>query len=426
MYKFLGFIFTIAVFSYANSFAQSDRFDIKPIIKALNEKDDVYLLSVKADAASIGDLPYPADQSLLKAILKNYAPIVSYTIKGIDSGQNQYRVNLEVVYQTGRTGKPGFVFNKDGKWVNLDIIRRKKEVDIAALQQQSFSNANFPDTLYTHFVLDNGLIYIPVQMGDSTGYLMLDSGAPLVILNKACLPADKIEATSYDAMQGIGGSMGNNGTAKTPLKIGNLMIDPLTAPVADMAKYSDQQHLKVFGLLGYELFKNYALILNYQTQELLLIKRQKGQQPPSVLAMGKHTYTLSEQVPFTLQRHIAIVSLTFDGKQLPFGLDCGANGNLFKTSLYPQLQSHFETEGDEINVAGMGDAKGKGRVGYIMHATIGKEKLDDMYTVFSDQKIGMGNGNDALQIEGLLGTPFLNLHVTEIDYINQRVILYKY
>lgn len=48
-----------------------------------------------------------------------------------------------------------------------------------------------------------------------------------------------------------------------------------------------------------------------------------------------------------------------------------------------------------------------------------------MYTAISDQKIGAGSGDDALKIEGLLGTPFLNLHATEIDYINHKVIFYK-
>ncbi|SFW81714.1 Aspartyl protease [Chitinophaga sancti] len=432
--------------------AQSERFEIAGIIKALNDKDDNYLMQRKADSARIGDLPYMADQAILKAVLEKYGAIQSYQLTGIDSLHGFYKLNVAVVYESGRTGKPAFVFNKNGKWVHLDILRTRKEIDPVKAQQQSLSKVAFPDTVYTKFVLNGGLIYIPARLGDVDGYFMLDSGAPMVIFNKTYVPDSKLDATHYTTMQGIGGGFGNSGMAKMPLRLSDIRIDSLEAPVAEMQDYEALLPMKVFGLLGYEFFKNYALVLNYQNEELVLIKRGKegaeltgagkgrsdvkstGKGNSALVSTGKENsiltiasrkYTPLVEIPLTLQRHIAIVSLSFEGKPIPFGLDCGANANLFKTTLLPAIAAHFDPEKEEVSVSGMGHQTGKANIGYIMNAYAGNQKLDDMYTAFSDQKIGAGNGEDALKIEGLLGTPFLNLYVTEIDYINQKVILYK-
>lgn len=402
--------------------AQTDRFDIAGIIKALNDKDDTYLLQRKADSARIGDLSYMADQALLKAVLEKYGAIKSYQVTGIDSLHSYYKVSVETVYESGRKGKPAFIFDKNGKWVNLVILRSKKEIDPVQAQQQSLSGAASPDTVYTKFVLNNGLIYIPARLGDVDGYFMLDSGAPMVIFNKTYVPDSKLDASHYTTMQGIGGGFGNSGMAKLPLRLSSIKIDSLEAPVAEMEDYKELLPMKVFGLLGYEFFKNYSLVLNYQNQELLLIKR--GPKAENLVIAGKRYMPIAE-IPLTLQRHIAIIPLSFDGKQIPFGLDCGANANLFKSSLLPGIATHFDAEKEEVSVTGMGSQNGKANIGYIINAYAGKVKLDNMYTAFSDQKIGAGSGVDALKIEGLLGTPFLNLHVTEIDYINRKVIFYK-
>lgn len=412
----------LLIFFAGKVHAQSDRFDIAGIIKALNDKDDTYLMQRKADSARIGDLSYMADQALLKAVLEKYGAIKSYQIIRIDSLHAYYKVSVATVYESGRTGKPAFVFDKNGKWVQLDILRTKKEIDPVQVQQQSLSGVAFPDTVYTKFVLNSGLIYIPARLGDVDGYFMLDSGAPMVIFNKTYVPDSKLDASHYTNMQGISGGFGNSGMAKMPLRLSNIKIDSLEAQVAEMEDYKGLLPMKVFGLLGYEFFRNYSLVLNYQTQELLFIKR--GLKTANLVMAGKKYAPIGE-ISFTLQRHIAIISLSFDGKQIPFGLDCGANANLFKSSLLPGIAAHFDGEKEEVSVRGMGNQNGKANIGYIINAYAGKVKLDDMYTAFSDQKIGAGSGDDALKIEGLLGTPFLNLHVTEIDYINHKVIFYK-
>lgn len=70
-----------------------------------------------------------------------------------------------------------------------------------------------------------------------------------------------------------------------------------------------------------------------------------------------------------------------------------------------------------------GTSKGN-RIAYLMQGKLDGFPLQDMYTVITDQSIGGGTGHDALPIDGLLGTPFLNQYKMTLNFKKNTISFY--
>ncbi|MGJ1225320.1 aspartyl protease family protein [Sphingobacterium siyangense] len=189
---------------------------------------------------------------------------------------------------------------------------------------------------------------------------------------------------------GIGGQMQQVvWSAGNRLQIGGMVLNGLEAPVSEMDDMQLEDGSPIFGLLGIGVLKNYQFTLDYGRQELLL---EKLDERGELLAKSIEKGPLLAQYPLRLKRHM--------------GIDCGANANVLKKTLETELKPYIDFEEGEVDIKGVNGTSQGNRIAFLTHAKVGELALQDMYTVITDQAIGGGTGNDALPIEGLLGTPF--------------------
>jgi hypothetical protein len=177
----------------------------------------------------------------------------------------------------------------------------------------------------------------------------------------------------------------------------------------------------IFGLLGIGVLKNYQFTLDYGRQQLLL---EKLDDRGELLAKAIDKGPLLAQYPLRLKRHIPIVDIAFGGKVYPMGIDCGANANVMKKALETELKSYIDYEEGEVDIRGVNGTSQGNRLAFLTDGKVGNLALQDMYTVITEQAIGGGNGNDALPIEGLLGTPFLNQYKMTLNFNKNTISFY--
>lgn len=420
-------IYTLVAFSLIRHLAVAQKVDngksIDQIIAAMNTRDAAALLAMMADSATIGNLPKMNNQAALPDILAKFSSIHSFHIVDQHKTANgDERIQLEVTYQDGKPGKPSFLFNRAGKIINLGIIKGRMKGNPEKALTDALAHAEQPETMVIPFRLVNGLIYLESTLNGTQGYFQFDSGAPVVILRKKFVPIEQIRADVSVDFAGIGGQMqqvvwstGNR------LQLGGIALHGLEAPVSEMDDMQLEDGSPIFGLLGIGVLKNYQFTLDYERQELLLEKL--GDQG-ELLAKAIDKGSLLAQYPLRLKRHIPIVDIAFGGKVYPMGIDCGANANVMKKTLETELKSYIDYEEGEVDIKGVNGTSQGNRIAYLLGGKVGKLALQDMYTVITSQAIGGGTGNEALPIDGLLGTPFLNQYKMTLNFKKNTISFY--
>ncbi|MFD2967845.1 aspartyl protease family protein [Sphingobacterium bambusae] len=409
----------------ATAFAQVAKApaEVEQVVALLNAKDSQGLLGLMADSCRIGNLPEMDNTMVIPEILSKFSGISSYEMLG-DQHQSQGNTlfSLLVTYEDGKSGKPTFLFNKDGKLVNLGIIKARLRGNPDEALAQSMAAAEKPDSMRVRFELQNGLIYIPSRLNGQDGYFMFDSGAPVLILRKKYVASTHINKDVSVDFTGMGGMMQDvQWSVNNTLAWGTIELNGLDAPVASMDDMELDNGAPIFGLMGYGVLKGYQLTFDYAKQELLMERvDDKGQ----LIGRGFDKGTAYGSAPMRMKRHIPIVDLSFDGKLYPMGIDCGANANVLKQDLAQDLVNFIDYEEEKVAIAGVGGVQADNHVAYLTDAKVGDVKLQDMYTVLTKQDIGAGKGDDALPIKGLLGTPFLNQYKTTLNFVKGEITFY--
>lgn len=420
-------MYTLLALSLIGNLALAQQIDnsrsIDWIVAAMNKKDAAALLGMMADSATIGNLPKMNNQAAVPDILNKFSTISSFQVidrHKLANGDEQ--IQLEVTYQDGKPGKPSFLFNRAGKIINLGIVKGRMKGNPEKALADALGSAEQPVTMVVPFKLVNGLVYLESTFNGTKGYFQFDSGAPVVILRKKFVPAEQIRADVSVDFAGIGGQMQQVvWSAGNRIQIGGIALQGLEAPVAEMEDMQLEDGSPIFGLLGIGILKNYQFTLDYGRQELLL---EKLDDRGDLLSKAVDKGPLLAQYPLRLKRHIPIVDITLGGKAYPMGIDCGANANVLKKTLETELKSYIDFEEGEVDIKGVNGISQGNRIAFLTHAKVGELDLQDMYTVITDQAIGGGTGPDALPIEGLLGTPFLNQYKMTVNFPKNMISFY--
>ncbi len=168
-------------------------------------------------------------------------------------------------------------------------------------------------------------------------------------------------------------------------------------------------NLKIYGLIGYDIVKEYDLLFNYTHQKLTLIK------PEHFIKFKASNYSSSktETVPLELKKHIPVVQASIGNQEYSLGIDCGAETNLMKMESLIPVSKYLENR-QTNNLSGAGKNTKQVITAEIKAVKIGNKLFKNMTTVFSD--IAHLNTDYSLDIDGLLGYEMLSKQKTLLSY----------
>ena len=257
---------------------------------------------------------------------------------------------------------------------------------------------NNSDTM--NFILDTGVktaLLIGQQTGDS---LKLKYARKIKI--KGLGEGDDIEA-----IHSFGNRIDLNG-------IYGINQDVLIL-LQDVFFFSSKLGIRIHGIIGYDVFKNFVVDINYEKRELVLKEHRKFRQ-------GKRDRLIPLLVEDGKPYLETIVNM-HDGTQVKTKLivDTGASHALSLDILSkPEIKVPPKNRNAYLGRGLNGDIHGK--IGRVQSIEIGGFRLENILTSFPDSA-SLRHVNAISQRNGNLGAEILKRFHISFDYLNQRMLL---
>lgn len=300
---------------------------------------------------------------------------------------------------------------------------------VAAQTQQSY--AQHPDTVYftssrkkitLPFKLVHNLIVIPVQINQSQPLnFILDSGVRNTLITRLYY-SDSLDLKDASPITIRG--LGQGDTIEAYYSTGNNMYMPgiqgdnhkVYVLMEDVFNLSNRMGMPVHGIIGYDIFKNFIVKVNYSHKRITLYK------PESKVRIPKKAQTfplaIEDTKPYlfgTIKQHNG------DTLNVKLIVDTGASNSLSlylptdsRLTLPPKVMSAYLGRGLS------GDINGK--IGRLSAFRIGKYQLENLTAAYPDEEavklalnIAGRNGN--------LGSDILTRFTVIFDYPHQQLTL---
>ena len=321
---------------------------------------------------------------------------------------------LTLVYDFNYSKKLGhkqatFVFNANNQLKQMELL----SVQVKKVNTKTDFEASAQDIITVPMEIRENLIVVTAKLNGVERKFILDSGAPTLYLNSQYFSKDTIHSMS-DAQ-----SVNSSISGQDVVRIDAFDFCGIQVQDEDFLM-SDLSHLlqgeEIYGLIGYQIIKDYDWLFDYEHKTLTLIK------PERTAAYIGQIQSVTCEVPLQLTSetsHIPFVQGMIGGRVLSLGIDSGAAGNLLDASLFDKL-------GNDLTGVTVTDLRGASKdVVEVKQATvkcltIGGKQFQNIVTSFSD--ISHLNSRWENKIDGLIGYEILSRQKTLVSVHSKKVV----
>lgn len=298
-----------------------------------------------------------------------------------------------------------FIFNDKNqiKEVNLFKIIVKEMNTTGEIEVGNENTIDIP------FSLAGKLVLVDVILDGTSRKFILDTGSPRVILSSNHLTNSE-NTNSISNAQGVNGSISNLDIDQIEsLEFGGIKMEKQDILTMDLGHLEEELNQQFYGLIGYELVKDYDILFDYHAKKLTLIKPDHYEQYKTQHFSKSKLTTL----PMEMNGHIPSVEVTINNKTYRMGIDSGAEENLMDDDLF-QVLRNFTTDIKEDELIGAGHNAQIIKSGYINEMYIGDLAFRKLNTAFSD--ISHLNNAYGINLDGLIGFQILSKKRTLISF----------
>lgn len=255
------------------------------------------------------------------------------------------------------------------------------------------------------FAVDRGMIYLEANLEGQIGEYVLDTGAPGLIINEIpTTPHEGYTAQSCAEEVVVGVRPVNY------FSLGSLELERFEAITLDLEHLSAAHEAKVYGLIGYELLKNYTLLLDYTDRQLHLLD----------FKVNRAIHQPVTSLPFILDGHLPVVEIKVGERTLRLGIDTGSASNILHESWGEELDQWGPALPSE-EVQGLDQRVQKVHVAELQLVECGAITTDIKFLMMDLSHLRQGVDQP---LDGLLGYHFLSQYKVAIDYPNKQLFLW--
>lgn len=263
-------------------------------------------------------------------------------------------------------------------------------------------------TLNKPLKIINGMAFVEAKLDNTTGNYLFDTGAPLLILNK------KVNSGHFIPAASVSGEMRVASTRAKHFSWAGKTFPDIEAIAIDLSHLEQSANIPLAGIIGYDIIKNYELFIDYQKGQIAVLSPKNN--PLAQTAKPRQI------ISFEQKQHLPIVNVIIDGKVLRFGIDSGAAVNLIDRQYRQALSAGSFTLGDAEELRGLDQRISRVETGVIHRTTIGDLSINDMKFLFVD--LTQLETLSDLQLDGLLGYPFLRQVKCSINFPRRELIIW--
>ncbi len=169
------------------------------------------------------------------------------------------------------------------------------------------------------------LIVIEAKLYNKKGNFIIDTGSETSILNKVHFSAlyehQKKDQTASSVLQSID-NLYEKQVKQFALK--NFKIDNKASHVIDLPHIKTNKKIKMLGISGYNILKDYELFIDLYLNQITLTKTDATE-----YTLDKHVYLekIIDSLDFKLKNQTIILNATINDQKLIFELDTAAEFN---------------------------------------------------------------------------------------------------
>lgn len=310
-----------------------------------------------------------------------------------------------------------FVFNDENKIKSLELLKATvKHADKGGKYERPQSKViTVPITLSKDYLI----VTQAVINGEKHNFI-IDSGCSILYLNSKYFREKEDKGTHVSTSKDVNGNIsgGQDVIQVDSFDFNGICADSIKVMMSDLSHL--ENGTEVYGLIGYDVYKDYDLLFDYKHKTLTLIAPDYTE---TFLKEHKYEY---EDVPFEMSkamRHIPLIKAQIDTATLTFGIDCGAEDNLIDSGLWGQFKNNLK-RATMTNLTGISNDEGaEVHVGKLKRLKVGDKVFKNTQTVFNN--IGHLNPNKDERIDGLIGYEVLSRQKTILSYKNKKLIFIK-
>ena len=259
------------------------------------------------------------------------------------------------------------------------------------------------------------LIVVEGDIKGRRGAFILDTGASGLILNRKYFSGkqDKNLVAS-----GISGSNAGLESTWVRFSLGSLEWKNEQAAILSLEYLEQAKGIRILGLIGSRLFWRHSMQLDFQNK-LLRISRMNRSDRPEYGRNGPPDQVLK----FKLKGGIPLLQLDVAGYPMRFGLDTGAETNLFREQHYFSLLPYLSGI-RKIAFRGISRRSQVAPGGQLSEITIGSLSCRPMWVLFTDLNY-VNRTLPGERLDGILGHEFLRQFNIIINFRDRQILLWE-
>jgi hypothetical protein len=269
------------------------------------------------------------------------------------------------------------------------------------------------------FTRAGNLILIQAKADTTTGFFIFDTGAPGLVLN---ITYFRHYPTSNPVESG--GVTGGTVSAQTSVDsfhLGPVSYHHVLADLIDLGHIENSKGVKIFGLMGLNLFERFEVIIDYNSSRLYLhfITKREAAAYRSPQLLDSTAYTI---IPIDIQEHKMIVYLFLKGRKLTFIIDSGAETNVLDSRLPGKVFEQVEIT-RRVTLNGSGNHRVEALYGDLKGLRIGDRDIGALPVLITNLESMCDAYNNCL--DGMLGFDFLSLHKIGFNFVTRKMYIWK-
>jgi hypothetical protein len=250
------------------------------------------------------------------------------------------------------------------------------------------------------------------------GIFFFDTGAERLLLNNRFFQGDR--RVTGTMQYGVTG--GSNEVYKKQvdtLKWENLFLFDVEANVLSLGHLERARNVSVVGIIGYDVFKDYEVLLDYPNKLIVLTKLdKKGNRLDSRAFLEEPV----DSIDISMGRHGIIVKARVEGKTLRMNLDSGAEINMLDRLAPKKVFRRFNAL-KRVNMLGTGNQTVEVLAGTLSGVETDKTDSGVMRTLLTN----LDDLNRILgtRVDGVLGYEYLSKRRTLINYKKKKLFFFN-
>ncbi|WP_299524164.1 hypothetical protein [Winogradskyella sp.] len=282
-----------------------------------------------------------------------------------------------------------------------------------------FTKAEYVNASTTRipFKVIDQLIVVEVGLLNKEGNFIIDTGSESLIINSAHFkPSRKY---GYDGQQKSGIHNDIEAVKEKHLNVLSLNtidLKKLSADVIDLSHIEKSKKIRLLGIIGYSVLKDFEIFIDMHLNQLTLTKVDKK---GNKLSDKVYAETIQDSIDFELKKHTIILDAYIGDKSVKFGLDTAAEYNQLNKKLSSEILDYFYPS-QELKLTGASGKKKR-----VLAGKLYRVKLNDsiyfgpMKTVLTNlRKMNSAFGT---KLDGILGFEFFAQKRTIINYRKKKL-----